>query len=159
MTVRISTFARTKLADAFGAPSGQGSVGMFDHGVMYIYSGPQPLSANDAVAGTLLGIVTKASGAFSFGAATNGLVFAASAAGVSAKSTDVWSFNGIADGTAGWFRLMGNANDALGGSNTTNARLDGSVGTSGADLNLSNIAVVTGAPNTIDVFSFTIPAQ
>jgi len=159
MTVRLSTGARTKMANAFGVASGQGSAGMFNAGVIYIYSGPQPLTADTAVSGTLLGIVTKDAGAFAFGASTNGLVFDAPAAGVISKAAaDTWKFVGIAAGTAGWFRLMGNATDAL-GTSTTLPRLDGSIGTSGADLNLSNIAIVVGAPTTIDTFSYTIPAQ
>jgi hypothetical protein len=132
---------------------------MFNAGVMYLYSGPQPLSADNPVAGTLLGIATKDGANFAFGSPTNGLVFDAPVAGVISKAAaDAWKFTGIAEGTVGWFRLMGNANDAL-GTSTTLPRLDGSVGTSGADLNLSNIAVAVGAPTTIDVFQFTIPAQ
>ncbi len=153
MTVRLSTGLRNKLAGTTGFGS------TFDNGVIYIYSGPQPLSADNAVSGTLLGIVTVDGGAFSFGTATNGLGFDAPVAGVVSKAAaEDWKFDGIADGTAGWFRLMGNATDSL-GSSTTLPRLDGSIGVSGADLNLSNISIVTGAPNTIDVFQFTIPAQ
>ena len=150
MTVRLSTQLRTNLAGTtgFGAT--------FANGVIDIYSGSQPVSADAAVTGTLLGTVTLNSGAFTSGVATNGLTFAAAAAGAVAKS-GVWSFNGVAAGTAGWFRLRGNAadNNAL---STTLPRLDGSVATSGADLNLSNITIAVGAPNTIDTFSWTQPA-
>ena len=150
MTVRLSTGLRTSLAGTtgFGAT--------FANGVVDIYSGSQPVSADAAVTGTLLGTVTLSSGAFTSGVATNGLTFAAAAAGAVAKS-GVWSFNGVAAGTAGWFRLRGNAadNNAL---STTLPRLDGSVATSGADLNLSNITIAVGAPNTIDTFSWTQPA-
>ena len=159
MTVRLSTGLRNKMANAFGVASGQATNGAFDDGVIYIYSGAQPLTADAAVSGTLLGIVTKDSGAFAFGAATNGLVFDAPADGVISKAAaDTWSFVGLAVGTAGWFRLMGNATDSLALS-TTLPRLDGSVGVSGTDLRLSNIAITIGAPNTIDTFTFTIPAQ
>lgn len=152
MTVRLSTGLRNLLAGSTGFGAA------FNDGVIYVYSGPQPLSADNAVSGTLLGIVTKNAAAFAFGSPTNGLEFAAPVAGVVAKTTDAWQFAGLAAGTAGWFRLMGNANDAL-GSSTTSPRMDGSIGVSGADLNLSNIAIAIGAPNTIDVFQFTIPAQ
>ena len=151
MTVRLSTGLRTNLAGTtgFGAT--------FANGVIDVYSGSQPVNADAAVTGTLLGTVTLNSGAFTPGTATNGLTFAAAAAGAVAKS-GVWSFNGVAAGTAGWFRLRGNAadNNAL---STTLPRLDGSVATSGADLNLSNITIATGAPSTIDTFSWTQPAQ
>jgi hypothetical protein len=153
MTVRLSTGLRNNLAGntGFGAT--------FDNGVIYIYSGPQPLTADSAVSGTLLGKVTVDGGAFAFGTATNGLGFDAPASGVVSKAAaENWKFTGIAAGTAGWFRLMGNASDNLGAS-TTLPRMDGSIGVSGADLNLSNISIAVDAPNTIDVFQFTIPAQ
>ncbi|WP_025915526.1 hypothetical protein [Herminiimonas sp. CN] len=152
MTIRLSMGARNSLA----GPKGFGAT--FEAGVIYVYSGPQPLSADNPVAGTLLGIVTKDAAAFVAGTPTNGLSFAVPVMGVVSKQpADNWKFIGLADGTAGWFRLMGNAYDALGAS-TTLSRLDGSVGTSGADLNLSNINVVVGSPNTIDIFQYEFPA-
>lgn len=153
MTIKLSTGLRTALAGTtgFGAT--------FDKGVIHIYSGPQPSSADAPVSGTLLGIVTSSAAPFTFGDPANGLEFDPAVAGtVSKSSTQEWKFKGIANGTAGWFRLMGNALDSL-GSSTVLPRLDGSIGTSGADLNLSNIAVAIGAPATIDIFNFTIPAQ
>ena len=153
MTIKLSTGLRTAMAGTtgFGAT--------FEKGVIHIYSGPQPVSADAPATGTLLGVVTGDAGPFSFGSPTNGLEFSPAAAGGVAKSdSQDWKFKGLANGTAGWFRLMGNASDALGNSSTL-PRLDGSVGTSGADLNLSNIAITTGTPATIDVFSFGIPAQ
>jgi hypothetical protein len=89
----------------------------------------------------------------------NGLKFAPASGGSVSKS-GVWSFNGIANGTAGWFRLIGSVNDAgaLLSAAPWLARMDGSVATSGADLNLSNISISIGAPNTIDTFTFTVPA-
>lgn len=151
MTVRLSTALRTALAGSTGFAA------TFANGVIEIYTGTQPATADAAVAGTLLGTVTLASGAFTPGVATNGLTFASAANGAVSKS-GVWSFNGVAAGTAGWFRLKGNAVDA-GALSTTLPRLDGSVATSGADLNLSNIVIAIGAPSTIDTFTFTIPAQ
>lgn len=151
MTVRLSTGLRTSMAGSTGFAS------VFANGIIEIYTGTQPATADAAVTGTLLGTVTLNSGAFVAGTATNGLTFAAAASGAVSKS-GVWSFNGIAAGTAGWFRLKGNGVDA-GALSTTLPRLDGSVATSGADLNLSNIAIAVGAPNTVDTFTFTIPAQ
>lgn len=151
MTIRLSTALRTALAGTTGFAA------TFANGVIDIYSGTQPVTADAAATGTLLGTVTLASGAFADGVATNGLTFAAAAAGAVAKS-GVWSFNGTAAGTAGWFRLRGNAADA-GAISTVLPRLDGSIATSGADLNLSNITIAIGAPTTVDSFTFTLPAQ
>ncbi len=126
------------------------------NGVIYIYSGPQPASADDAVQGTLLGRVTQDAGAFAFTDPTNGLEFDAPVGAVLNKAAaENWKFNGLADGTAGWFRFMGNPTDNL-GSSTTLPRIDGNIGTFGADLNLSNINIVDGAPNTIDVFRLSM---
>jgi hypothetical protein len=66
--------------------------------------------------------------------------------------------NGVAAGTAGYFRLKANGVDA-GTLSTSLPRMDGSVAVSGGDLNLSNIAIAIGAPTTIDTFNWTIPAQ
>ena len=151
MTVRLSTQLRNNLAGTTGFAA------TFANGVIDIYSGSQPATADAAVTGTLLGTVTLNSGAFTSGVATNGLTFGTAANGAVAKS-GVWSFNGIAAGTAGWFRLRGNAADN-GSLSTTLSRTDGSIATSGADLNLSNISVAVGAPNTVDTFTFTFPAQ
>jgi hypothetical protein len=151
MTIRLSTGLRNALAGTTGFAAAMAN------GVIEIYSGSQPATADSAVTGTLLGTVTLNSGAFTPGSPTNGLTFAAAAGGAVSKS-GVWSFNGSANGTAGWFRFKGNAVDA-GGISTTALRLDGSVAVSGSDLSLTNITVATGAPNTIDVFTWTQPAQ
>lgn len=151
MTIRLSTALRTNLAGSTGFAA------TFANGIIEIRTGTQPATADSAATGTLLGTVTLASGAFTPGTATNGLTFATAADGAVSKS-GTWSFNGVATGTAGWFRFKGNAadNDL---SSTTLPRLDGSVAVSGADLNLSNISIVTGAPTTIDSFVWTQPAQ
>ena len=151
MTVRLSTQLRTNLAGTTGFAT------TFANGVIDIYSGTQPATADAAITGTLLGRVTLNSGAFTAGTATNGLTFAAAAGGAVSKS-GVWSFAGVADGTAGWFRLKGNALDSNALS-TVLPRLDGSIATSGADMNLSQIVIAIGAPNTIDSFVYTQPAQ
>lgn len=151
MTVRLSTKLRDNLAGTTGFAA------TFANGIIEVRSGAQPATADAAATGTLLGTVTLNSGAFAPGSPGNGLTFAAAANGAVSKS-GVWSFNGVAAGTAGWFRLKGNAldNDAL---STTLPRVDGSVATSGADLNLSQIVIAAGAPNTVDSFAWTQPAQ
>ena len=151
MTIRFSTGLRTNLAGDTGFAAS------FEKGVIEIYTGTQPVSADSAVSGTLLGTVTLASGPFTPGSPTNGLTFAPAANGVVSK-TGTWSFIGIAAGTAGWFRFKANAIDA-GGASTTAVRMDGSCATSGANLNLSNTVIAVGAPTTCDTFTYTQPAQ
>jgi len=41
---------------------------------------------------------------------------------------------------------------------TTLARLDGSIATSGADMNLSNIAIIISSPVTVDTLTISMPA-
>lgn len=151
MTVRLSTGLRNNLAGSTGFAA------TFANGIIEVRTGTQPATADAAATGTLLGTVTLNSGAFTPGTATNGLTFNAAAGGAVTKS-GVWSMVGVAAGTAGWFRLKGNAldNDAL---STTLPRLDGSIAVSGADMNLSNISISPGAPSTVDSFTFTFPAQ
>lgn len=151
MTLRLSTKLRDNLAGTTGFAS------TFANGVIEIYTGSQPATADSAVTGTLLGTVTLNSGAFAPGSPTNGLTFAAASGGAVSKS-GVWSFNGVAVGTAGWFRLKGNATDA-GGVSTVLPRLDGSIAVSGADMSLSNIAITVSAPVTVDTFTVTMPSS
>lgn len=105
---------------------------------------------------------TVSAGTFSGGVSpVNGLSLDSPSAGTIAKPTGaVWSFNGLVAGTAGWFRFKGSVldADALISAAPYLARLDGSIAVSGADLNLSNISIAVGAPNTIDSFSATLPA-
>ena len=130
---------------------------VFRDGVLRVYSGSQPSSPDSATNGTLLVTVTVSSGAFVAGAFDNGLEFGTAASGAISKSaSETWQGLGLAAGTAGWFRLSANPTDA-GGADTTLPRIDGNVGTSGADLNMSSTSIVVGSTYTIDTFTFTLP--
>ena len=89
--------------------------------------------------------------------ATAGLQWGAPSGGTVSKS-GVWSFNGVAAGTAGWFRMKASALDDNAAS-TTLVRLDGSIATSGGDMNLSNLSIAIGSPTTIDSLTVTMPAS
>ena len=150
MTVRLSTALRNKMLDG---GVGAGIKGALNLGFIAIYSGPQPLTADSAATGTLLGTVSID------GAGATGLTFASSVAGTSSKTpAETWKFNGLAEGTAGWFRFYPAAGNPA-NSSTTEARIDGSIATSGGDMNLTNISIALGIPNTVDVFQFTQPSQ
>lgn len=151
MTVRHSTGLRNLMLSTGGFTE------IFANGIIDVYTGAQPASADNAPTGTLLGTITKNGAAFTPGTSTNGLTWGTPSAGTVSKSTDLWQFTGVAAGTAGWFRLKANAVDDN-SSSTTLPRLDGSIASSGGDINFSNLTVAIGAPNTLDSFTYTIPA-
>jgi hypothetical protein len=160
MALKFSTGLKGQMFNSIrGAVSTTASL---ENGVIYIYSGSQPATADAAATGTLLMIVTVSSGAFAHGSPTNGLDFDASVAGVLTKAAaEVWSGIGLeAAGTgttAGWFRHCGNPTDNQGIS-TTLPRIDGRISTSGAEMSLSNLTIVQGASTTIDTYSLSWPA-
>ena len=151
MALRLSTGLRNGMLGTSAVKT------LMQNGVIDVYSGVQPTTADDAENGTKLLRITVASGAFTAGTAANGLNFGTAADGAIAKTSDVWSGVAIATGTAAWFRFY--ANDMTTGATTTAARFDGSVSTSGAQLNMSSTAVTSGATTTIDSFTFTMPAS
>ncbi len=103
-----------------------------------IYTGTQAVDPDTAIGAQVLlatlTFATPAYGAASAGVATAGAI----ASDVSADAT----------GTATWFRKA-----TSGGT----AHIDGSVGTSGASMNLNTVAIVAGATVAITSDTFTIP--
>ena len=153
MAIRFSEGLRDKMLGSADLKTA------FTNGVLRIYSGVQPTSANNAKTGTLLLEVTVVGLTFTHGVATNGLNFDAPSEGIIAKAVaEAWQGNGITDGVAGWGRLSGNPLDD-GTSSTTLARIDVAVAKTGGDLNLSNTTIVNGAPTTVDVFQLTMLEQ
>jgi len=150
MGLRLSTGLRNAIMGSSGFK------GAMDGGVLDIFSGTIPTDADQAEgSGTKLLRITVNGGAF----ASNPLHFAASAVGgkLSKSDSESWQGDGLADGTASWFRFY-DSNDTSGAS-TTAARFDGTVGTSGADLILTSTSIVNGATTTIDAADFTLPAS
>ena len=137
-----------------------GCAGALANGILYIYSGSQPISADAAPTGNLCARITLASGAFVPGTATNGinLDYTTTPGAFIKTAGEVWSGLGLREDTAGWWRFMGNPVDSFGVSLTL-PRIDGNVATGGGDLNLGTIACHIGEPLTIDVFSYLLPAS
>lgn len=122
-----------------------------DSGVIKIYSGAEPASADDAVTGTLLCTI-------SVNSTGTGITFETTAtAGVLAKkSSEVWSGVNAATGTAGYFRHVQPGDTGV--SSTTQKRIQGTVAVAGADLNLSAVGLTSGATQTIDYYNIALPA-
>lgn len=120
--------------------------------VLKVYDGTEPASADDAVAGTLLAT-------YSTGGTGAGLALGTPADGsVSKVSGDAWSATAAASGTPKYFRWEASAD--TGTSSTTAIRVQGKVGLLSdptAQLALSSLAIVNGAPLTIDAASITVP--
>ena len=131
---------------------------IFKDGVLRIYSGSQPTSPDNAASGTLLLEVTESGGTFAHGAFANGLEFEddPTEGEMEKASGETWQGTGLVAGTAGWFRFCANPTDN-GAASTTLPRIDGSVGSSGADLNMSSTTITVGATYTLDSFKLTLP--
>ena len=110
---------------------------LLNSGFLKIYSGSQP-ALDGSVTGTLLATLTF--GATAFGAGS------ASAGTVTATANSIGSATAAATNTAGYFALVK--------SDTTTVVATGSVGTSGADLNMNSTSISTGA--TVSCSAFTI---
>ena len=153
MTIRYSTGTINRLLGDYSVSNANnGLAGVFKDGFIYIYSGSQPASADSAATGTLLAKVSKDAGSFTHGVSTNGLQFGVPSGGVISKSgSQNWQYTGIASGTAGWFRFVGNAADV----DSSSIRMDGSISTTSGDLILSTTTIVIGTPGTIDQFTIT----
>jgi hypothetical protein len=105
---------------------------------------------------TSTGITVEVSADIIANVALNTLKLGAPVAGVISKNADTWSGVALATGTAGYFRLVTSMD--LGTDNTTDVRIQGTISTSGANMNMSNINLVIGATQTIDTFTLTEPA-
>lgn len=150
MTTKLSTGLRNAMVGL------SGFAGALNGGVILVYSGPQPVSADAKATGTLLGRISLDGADWNAGEPAGGLVLdAAAGGGVAKPSNAVWRFVAVAAGNIGWFRHVGNAPDN-GEISMLLPRLDGSAST---DAKFSTTQVIVGQPVTIDVYSFQIPAQ
>jgi hypothetical protein len=106
-------------------------------GKLRIYDGTQPATADtDIVAQVLLAELTF--GATAFAGAVDGV---ATANAITADSS------ANASGTAAWFRVVK--------SDGTTKLFDGSVGTTGCNLNMDSVSIVLGGTVSVTAFTFT----
>ena len=132
---------------------------LFKHGVIHIYSGTQPASADAIESGTLRLRITEDGNTHVPASGLYGLEFEEDpASGVLSKaSAQSWEGDGLNDGTIGWFRFY---DQSVGtGASTTAIRFDGSVAISGAQLNVASLTVQTGVTFVINNFTLTVPAS
>lgn len=128
--MKTSIAARNAALNALGA--------LANNGYIRLYTGSQPATPETAASGTLLAELRF--NATAFGAAASGVITA------NAITADA---SANASGDAGYYRALG--------SDGTTVLWDGTVGTSGADLNLNSIAISSGASVSISSLTYTLP--
>lgn len=148
MSVKLSTPARTAILES-------GIKTVFDYSVIEIRSGSPAATADMPLTGTVLAYATTNGGAFTPGATTNGLRLDTAVSGAISKVGN-WIIVPVAAGVAGHFVWKTNAADDN-SANNGKARITGTVGTSGADMQVANVNIALGSNGTIDTFTVNLP--
>ena len=144
MTFKVSTGLRNHMLATGSAQAALAG------GKINIYSGPEPATADAAATGTLLCVIDKDGAGAGFSLDTTAV------GGVIAKVPgDVLRGTVLASGTPGYYRHVG-ASDT-GAESTTEPRLQGRIAQSGAEGNITNIPMVSGATQDVDEYSFALP--
>jgi hypothetical protein len=127
----------TQISDAAANAACNALCALANGGSLKIYAGAQPANANTAISGQTL-LATLALSATAFGNAVAG----------AATANAITSATAVATGTAAWFRVFK--------SDGTTVIFDGTVGTSGCNINMNSTAIQTGATVAISSFSYSI---
>lgn len=147
MTVKLSTGFRQGIAitDSLKA--------LLDNGLIRIYSGTVPASADAALGAAVL------MNEISAGGGGTPVTWEATAPGgvLSKAVAENWTGNIIAGGTPTFFRyvLSGDAGDA----STSAVRIQGTAGALGSDMYISELPMVEAAPQSFSLFQIAIPEQ
>jgi hypothetical protein len=147
MLVQLSTGAVNAMMDDWGLRGVLEDAGM----ELRLYSGTIPSTADAALGGATL-LVTIRSGVSPLTWATpvtNGTLVK--------NPAETWSGTAVATATATFGRFTQVGDDGL--LNTTAVRVQGDVANIGAFINLDNPAIVSGAVQTINSATFTLPRQ
>src|SRR5690606_4685351 len=154
MTVMLSTgyVEKRNGSQSFGS--------LFNGGCIEVRTGTQPANADMPVTGDLIARITRNGSAWTPGSPTAGLRFDVSGRQVFKRPTDDWRLAGIAEGTAGWIRLVGPEVDA-GGASVTLPRIDGAVAEIGqtvdAQLFLPTLEITDATLIDINYWWFATP--
>ena len=123
-----------------------------DGKVIKVYAGTAPASADDAIgAATLLCTISVD------GTGTGVTFEVAPASGTISKDTsEIWTGDVVANGTASFFRMLTTADDNS--YSTSAVRMQGTVGLVGADLHFSSVSLTIGDARRINYFVASISA-
>lgn len=113
-----------------------GLTALLNNGYLRIYDGSQPANANTAITSQVKLAELR----------WNATAFGAAVAGV-ANANSITSDNSTVAGTAAWFRALE--------SDGTTVVFDGTVGTSGCNINLTTTTITTSGTLTITAFVLT----
>lgn len=146
MAIKISTGLRNGLLDSASLK------GLLDGGVINIYQGDEPASADSAIpeAAQLLCTV-------SLDSTGDGINFDINAVdGVLSKApAEVWSGVNAASGTAQFYRHVQPSDTGV--ASDTEVRVQGNIGTFGTDMEISSTTLTEGAVQTVDHYSIAMP--
>ena len=129
MAIKLSTAARNAMLDGITSTVGGSAK-------LRIYDGSQPAGPGTAVTTQVLLAELTCNATFAPAASSGVLTLNAITQDSSADAT----------GTASWFRIVTSGNTAV---------IDGSVSTSGADMNLNSTSIVSGGTVSITSATFT----
>lgn len=130
--IKISTAARNAMGDALITAIGTSAK-------IRIYDGSQPAGPGTAISTqNLLAELTGNASAFA----------AATSSGVITANAITQDSGADATGTATWYRILTSGSTAV---------WDGTVGTSGADLNLNTTSIVLAGPVSVSSMTITMP--
>lgn len=113
---------------------------LLDNGYLRIYDGSQPANANTAITTQVLLAELR----------FNATAAPAASGGVLTMNAITQDSSANATGTATWFRALK--------SDGSTVVFDGSVSTSGADLNLGSTSITSGASVAVTSMTFTVSA-
>ncbi|TXH47378.1 MAG: hypothetical protein E6Q97_27335 [Desulfurellales bacterium] len=130
--LKISSTAVNAQADALSD--------LLDNGYLRIYDGTQPANANTAITTQVLLAELR----------FNATAAPAASSGVLTMNSITQDSSADNTGTATWFRALK--------SNGSTVVFDGSVGTSGCDLNLGSTSIASGASVAVTSMTFTVSA-
>lgn len=144
MSIKVSTGLRNYLLDTGSLDAALAA------GFIKIYAGTVPDTADTSIgSATLLCTISD-------DATGTGINFeAAAASGVLEKDAQTWRGVNAATGTATFYRHV-TASDT-GASSTTERRIQGTIGTAGADMNLSDTSLTSSASQSIDFYAVALP--
>lgn len=126
-----------KLANASANAAADAVTVLCNTGYLRIYDGAQAATADTAVGAQVLLAELR----------FNATAFGAAAAGVATANAFTADSSADATGTATWFRALK--------SDGSTVVFDGSVGTSGANLNLNSVAISAGAAVSVSAFTYS----